>query len=588
MKHHHVEQSETHTATVQAPAVTENDTGSPIYPAMIGGGLVLAVAGYYTLKFVGRYKQWKLYQWLLYRPKKPAFIDTTNWGKRIQVWPTVPTKRGIHGNARASRLPEIAQAGYFPSFGIPIGRAIEYPATEWTKTGRGPWIRFPKEGNLLTVSPPGGGKARDSLIPALLYPYTEIGNWFVVDPKGQLAAVTWKTRNAGKFRAVALNPFGLHRNILGEPIGYNALPDPTSPFFIVDCSTLAKAIIVQDGGDSHFPQSAEQVLTGFIIFFAQYPEDEADRNLAAVRAAIASPPDVFRAFLSRMEATGNRDIIERISRLIGYTNEDREALGVIGTLKVQTEFLSIPQIAESLRGKGRFKFSDLRNQPGLSVFVILPGEYLDTCSKWFRVLVASAIRELLANREGQVVTMLLDEFAQLGHLSALENVIALARGYGLRLWPVVQDLTQLRRHYPNSWETILSSSALMQFFGVRDMFTAEWISRRQGNYTAKSTSTSFSNGPSGGSFGHSSGETQAPHLTPQDIIGTDERKQIIFASGLTNAIIAERMPYWIIGSLEGTYNPDPYHVSMKKPGSPPAKKLPRPALKLLPFLGKSS
>lgn len=67
-------------------------------------------------------------------------------------------------------------------------------------------------------------------------------------------------------------------------------------------------------------------------------------------------------------------------------------------------------------------------------------------------------------------------------------------GYGVKLWTILQDLGQLKRHYKESWETFLGNAGMLQFFGNSDMTTLEWISKRLGEVElirkTKSTSSS--------------------------------------------------------------------------------------------------
>ena len=85
---------------------------------------------------------------------------------------------------------------------------------------------------------------------------------------------------------------------------------------------------------------------------------------------------------------------------------------------------------------------------------------------------------------------ILDEFAQLGHLKAIENAMGLAAGYGLQLWPILQDLTQLKRDYGESWETFLANAGIQQFFAPRENTTAEYVSKLCGQTTVTTTSES--------------------------------------------------------------------------------------------------
>ncbi|RYF12042.1 MAG: hypothetical protein EOO40_02125, partial [Deltaproteobacteria bacterium] len=71
------------------------------------------------------------------------------------------------------------------------------------------------------------------------------------------------------------------------------------------------------------------------------------------------------------------------------------------------------------------------------------------------------------------VLLLLDEFPKLGRFAAIEDSISILRGYGVRLWLLVQDLNQLQRVHP-IWRTFLASATL-QAFGRQQMQTARML-----------------------------------------------------------------------------------------------------------------
>ena len=48
---------------------------------------------------------------------------------------------------------------------------------------------------------------------------------------------------------------------------------------------------------------------------------------------------------------------------------------------------------------------------------------------------------------GGLPLFLLDEFAALGRLEAVERAMGLMAGYGLQLWPILQDMGQLKDLY---------------------------------------------------------------------------------------------------------------------------------------------
>lgn len=45
---------------------------------------------------------------------------------------------------------------------------------------------------------------------------------------------------------------------------------------------------------------------------------------------------------------------------------------------------------------------------------------------------------------------------------------SLAAGYGIQMWPIVQDINQLKGIYNDKWETFLANAGVTQFFTEGD------------------------------------------------------------------------------------------------------------------------
>ena len=88
--------------------------------------------------------------------------------------------------------------------------------------------------------------------------------------------------------------------------------------------------------------------------------------------------------------------------------------------------------------------------------------------------------------KGHRVTFLMDEFHSLGHLKIIEKAMGRLPGYNVTLWPILQDLNQLKSLYKGSWETFVANSRVRHFFGVGDNFTADYVSRKTGDTTVVS------------------------------------------------------------------------------------------------------
>lgn len=413
-------------------------------------------------------------------------------------------------------------------------------------------LRYKGDAHLITVAPTRSGKSRDILIPALLeYP----GSCIVIDPKGQLAAVTRAQRERMGQKVIVLNPFNLISDKIGKTAHYNpmALLDPGSKAFGADCAKMAEAIVVHGGdSDSHWTDSARGLVSGIIGHLAATGRRD-EQNLAMVRDIIAGQDDVLVAFAKEAAKAGNSFNRQKLAR---FANEKAQNWGelssIISNARTQTDFLGIETIADNVK-RSDFRFDVLKSS-ATTVYLVLPGEYLDTCGKWFRLIVASALHELWRGPKGTYpVLAILDEFAQLGRLTVIENAMAMAAGYGLQLWPILQDLTQLKKHYGESWETFLSGAEIQQFFGPRDQTTADYISKRSGVTTVVTHSES-----AGSSMSWSAGQTQQPLLHPHNASGLGQYESIIF--GPKNITIrAYREPYFNFADLRTRASLDPYH-----------------------------
>ncbi|MFD2427210.1 type IV secretory system conjugative DNA transfer family protein [Sphingobium scionense] len=128
------------------------------------------------------------------------------------------------------------------------------------------------------------------------------------------------------------------------------------------------------------------------------------------------------------------------------------------------------------------------------MFLCLPPDRLDAYSRWLRLLVAQALTDMARSpvKPARPVLFLLDEFAALGRLEPVERAMGLMAGYGLQLWPILQDMHQLRALYGERAGTFLSNAGVLQAFGVNDHATAELLSKSMGQETLEFRTAGYS------------------------------------------------------------------------------------------------
>jgi type IV secretion system protein VirD4 len=117
-------------------------------------------------------------------------------------------------------------------------------------------------------------------------------------------------------------------------------------------------------------------------------------------------------------------------------------------------------------------------------------------------------------------------------------------GFGMQLWGIVQDLSQLERIYGKGWETFVGNSGVLQYFGSRDKMTAEYFSALCGTQTTKTISGQvkralFGYAEEPGSYG----ETGRPLFMPDELMVMKGDQQLLLVE--TNyPIVAKRVPWF--------------------------------------------
>jgi type IV secretion system protein VirD4 len=457
-----------------------------------------------------------------------------------------------HGSARFASKAE--RKAFQSEDGLLIGRDI----------GTGKLMRYDGPAHLLTLAPTRAGKGVGTVIPNLL---TVPRSVLVIDPKGENAKIAGEARE--RFGAVhILDPFG----VTGLPASaYNPLGrlDAESLDLGEDAASLAEALVMDPPGqqsDAHWNEEAKALLSGLIMFAVAH-EDQDRKTLATVREYLTLPPEKFRALLELMQdsAAAGGLIARAANRFLGKS--DREAASVMSSAQRHTHFLDSPRIVAAT-ARSDFQFSALRHDL-TSIFLVLPPNRLDAYSRWLRLLVAQALQDIARDAEAaqagaarlkQPALFLLDEFAALGRLEAVERAMGLMAGYGLQLWPILQDMSQLRDLYGARANTFVANAGVLQTFGVNDFETAKWLSQSMGKETIGYQTESHRPGDITTTTQHIAARDL---MTPDEIMQIDPSVQLLRVQGKP-VIIARKLRYFADREFDGLYlSPDAQPVNLK-------------------------
>jgi type IV secretion system protein VirD4 len=432
-------------------------------------------------------------------------------------------------------------------------------------------LRVAGEGHVLTVAPTRSGKGVSAVIPNLLdYP----GSVLVTDPKGENYAVTarWRLRGLGA-PVHAFDPFG----VAGGSATYNPLDliDATSAEAVDDARLLADMLVLPGARESEqafWNEEARGVLTGLILHVAASAPAE-QRTLTHLRALLTLPPEAFKDLLKEMqasEAAGN--LVARAAARI-LQKAERERSGVLSTAQSHTHFLDSPRMARVLE-RSTVDLSALKRE-AVSVYLILPTDRMDAYARWLRLMIGCALLAMARTR-GQPkyrVLLLLDEFAHLGRMHPVQRDIGLAGGFGVTFWLIVQDLSQLKSTYGETWLTFLANIGVLQAFGINDWETAEYLSRMTGEATIHVESEHHSRGVSRGPHAQrqlGTGRTRSEQgrrlLLPDEVRRLPREAELLFVKG-DPPLLVERLNYLHDQEFTGRADSNPLYEAVAKAAS---------------------
>jgi len=144
---------------------------------------------------------------------------------------------------------------------------------------------------------------------------------------------------------------------------------------------------------------------------------------------------------------------------------------------------------------------------------------------------------------------LLDEFAALGRLEAVERAMGLMADYGLQLWPILQDMSQLKDLYGARANTFIANAGVQQVFGVNDYETAKWLSQTMGQATTGYQTQSMKLGEDPSTSHNLTGRDL---LTPDEIMQMPANVQLLRIQGQPPAVV-QKLKYYADPEFAGLF-----------------------------------
>ncbi len=350
--------------------------------------------------------------------------------------------------------------------------------------------------HVLTVAGSRAGKGVSLMIPNLLL-YQ--GSVLAIDPKGELAKITLRARAAQGQQCYALDPMGIsgHQSACFNPLLELNLESDT---LVDDVAQMTEALIIGSEREPHWTDNARRLVKTIILYVLHAtndPELEKDRHFGTVLDFLSLTAEAVR---HRAESD-NTDKMQALFALLCEADEvfggeikreaeafeqvmlggQREFAAILSTARTQLEFLGSKPLMNTLT-RSDFSLKDLKAGKA-TVYLCVPASMMNRYARWLRLIIGMAMVSFEQHGEKPKipVLMLLEEFNVLGHMQVIETAAGQIAGSGVKLWTVLQDLSQIQRHYSKSWETFIGNAGVLTFFGNSDWRTLNYVSKKLGN-----------------------------------------------------------------------------------------------------------
>lgn len=478
------------------------------------------------------------------------------------------------GSASWAQEPDLKRAGLFEGRGLQVGYVGNKP------------ICLETDAPIITVAGAGSGKMRDLL--ALGVARNASNRNFILDPRGEIASVTMVNFALQGSYLYCWNPTGMrglpqHRV---NPLDILKLHDP---HFHADCKFIAESLIPTSGASNgrYFELRAREWIENIIKMLVERDGRVSFPSLYRIINWIESDSGSWADCLEAMLGSSMDSVKRTAGEMLAKQQESEKEFGsIIGEIYAHLNFLDDPMLQASLEDADASLADTCNTVHPTSWAINVPIEYVGLWSPILRTMFT--VQMLYKSRAPSAprVTMIIDEAGQLGNFEALLRAFTFGRGAGVQVWALFQDVGQIVRNFgAPALQGFMGSSALRQFFGVRDYQTAQMISSMLGAETLEYDDSlrqadarrqkinAAMNVMNGGDpfaaysdlryhgFAQTHRTKQARALMmPEEILSMPEDRQLLFISGKNlKPIFAEKHPYYTRPEFAGRFLPNPFH-----------------------------
>ena len=408
----------------------------------------------------------------------------------------------------------------------------------------------------------------------------------ILDMKGELAAISQNQTPDQKY-CYYWNPLGLHGlpQHKVNPVDYLRW---SSPSLYADVKVLVESLIPRSGAanSEYFELRGREYLEAICLVLIKIN-------------GVLTLPDLYRAInliplnnerwkdLAREMRFSGISLCQRVEEEIHASRQDSSggSKGIIGEMFKALACLSDPVLLESVSPPFDFSLADPCSSGQLvNLYMICPAETVEVWAPVIKSNFTGAMIYKSRRPNSPRQNWILDECGQLSNYELVAKMFSYGAGIGIRPLAVFQTTSQMENLGKKAKDIIMSSAALQMYFSVRDLPSAETVSKMLGAATLDyddpvqqgraeiETRDVLRNLLSGTDPFQDVQKLiqksyESRHLskqrrllnTPDEVLNTPSDRMFLFADGLSGPVYAERAPYWTQRFMAGRYHPNPYH-----------------------------
>ncbi|BCN92776.1 type IV conjugative transfer system coupling protein TraD [Thiomicrorhabdus immobilis] len=389
------------------------------------------------------------------------------------------------------------------------------------KLGNAFWTKNAEKQHLLIVGDTGAGKSQ--LLIQLLRYIRKLGDQVVLyDPKGDMVRDFYQPD-----LDVLYSPFDTR-----SPI-WNVWQDLNTEQAL---ETFAEAVIKESPGkDSFWAKTARMVLVSAL----KQGRKEGLSFVQSIHKLVSSDLDTLTEWLDGSEVASDFSNSKTAATILSELKSQARALKYLADDKQASQ---ASFAIESFFTECFEKMDSGDRQPMPWLFLPVQKKYKASA----RPIMAAQI-ELISNfilsqptNRHRRIWFIIDELPSLGKLSALPELLAEGRGYGVATVLALQNFSQLLKHYgKDDAHNLAGQCASLVALRTSDPQTADYLSKRFGKQIRKEVQTnqSLSKGKTGSfSQGHSEHIAERAAVSETDLSSLPDLKAFFKANGVPNPV----------------------------------------------------